>query len=141
MSESGNKVCEKVLPEEAVGVVCRLGGRVQVVEYTEISQETSQLTTPDGKLTYKAGNICNHFFTRDFLKVSLGIYFYIEILRKKTTLCSESVININENCLTTLLRRKYHTSIPRPELLTSEKRQIFFCFKFNHLPDRRVPMG
>ena len=136
MSESGNKVCEKVLPEEAVGVVCRLGGRVQVVEYSEISQETSQLTTPDGKLTYKAGNICNHFFTRDFLKVS----FCIEILRKKMTLFSESVININENCLTTLLRRKYHTSIPRPELLTSEKRQIFFCFKFNHLPDRRVPM-
>ena len=67
MSESGNKVCEKVLPEEAVGVVCRLGGRVQVVEYTEISQETSQLTTPDGKLTYKAGNICNHFFTTTFL--------------------------------------------------------------------------
>ena len=140
MSESGNKVCEKVLPEEAVGVVCRLGGRVQVVEYTEISQETSQLTTTDGKLTYKAGNICNHFFTRDFLQVSLGIHFCIEILRKKTTLCSESVININENCLTTLLRRKYHTSIPRLELLTSKKHQDFFCFKFNHLPDRRVPM-
>lgn len=72
-AESGNKVCEKVLPEEAVGVVCRVKGRIQVVEYSEITTETSQLRTEDGKLTYKAGNICNHFFTRDFLKVSSHI--------------------------------------------------------------------
>ena len=74
VSESGNKVCEKTLPEEAVGVVCRLAGKVQVVEYSEISVQTSHLTTPDGKLTYKAGNICNHFFTREFLKVSISYY-------------------------------------------------------------------
>ena len=73
-AESGNKVCEKVLPEESVGVVCRVKGKIQVVEYSEITTETSQLRTEDGKLTYKAGNICNHFFTRDFLKVSFNIF-------------------------------------------------------------------
>jgi len=67
-AESGNKVVEKVCPKEAVGVVCKLEGKIQVVEYSEISKETSELRTSDGKLTYKAGNICNHFFTRDFLK-------------------------------------------------------------------------
>jgi len=66
--ESGNKVVEKGWPEEAVGVVCKLEGKIQVVEYSEISKETSELRTADGKLTYKAGNICNHFFTREFLK-------------------------------------------------------------------------
>jgi len=66
--ESGNKVMEKGWPEEAVGVVCRLDGQIQVVEYSEIGKEASEMRTGDGKLKYKAGNICNHFFTRAFLK-------------------------------------------------------------------------
>ena len=70
--ESGNKVMEKGWPEEAVGVVCRLDGQIQVVEYSEIGKEASEMRTGDGKLKYKAGNICNHFFTRAFLKVDIN---------------------------------------------------------------------
>ena len=117
-SESGNKVVEKACPAEAVGVVCKLEGKIQVqegvsnkicfidcvkvVEYSEISQETSEQRTEDGKLTYRAGNICNHFFTRDFLKVC----FPFTIIFSRLCLSSASAMSTRGSCLTTWRRRR-----------------------------------
>lgn len=64
----GNKVVQKASPNEAVGVVCRVDGKFQVVEYSEIGQANAEATRPSGKLLYYAGNICNHFFTTTFLR-------------------------------------------------------------------------
>ncbi|CAF1435775.1 unnamed protein product [Rotaria sordida] len=64
------KVVKKTIPTEAVGVICKVGDRFQVVEYSEISEQTAHRKKSDNsdELVFNAGNICNHFFTLNFLQ-------------------------------------------------------------------------
>lgn len=62
------KVVRKTSPNEAVGVVCKVDNSYQVVEYSEITQSTAELQNDKGDLVFSAGNICNHFFTAEFLR-------------------------------------------------------------------------
>lgn len=63
------KVVPKASPSESVGVVARRGNKYGVVEYSEISKEQAERRDPEtGELSFRAGNIANHFYTTAFLK-------------------------------------------------------------------------
>lgn len=85
-AECGAKVVDKVTPQEAVGVICKVDGQYQVVEYSEITSKTAEKRNTDGKLTFSAGNICNHFFTTEFLRKIANKYegsLQLHVAKKK----------------------------------------------------------
>jgi UDP-N-acetylglucosamine/UDP-N-acetylgalactosamine diphosphorylase len=68
-ADCGNKVVWKTGAHEQVGVMALRDGKPCIVEYSDIDTDTAEQRDPNtGKLLYGAGNICNHFFTVDFLR-------------------------------------------------------------------------
>ena len=67
-ADCGNKVLWKTSPDEKVGVVATKGGNPCIVEYSDISKEMSERRDSNGRLVFGAGNICNHFYTLDFME-------------------------------------------------------------------------
>ncbi|KAI8321041.1 nucleotide-diphospho-sugar transferase [Martensiomyces pterosporus] len=68
-AECGALVVPKKSWDEPVGVICLRNGHYSVVEYSEISEDMARMTREGtSQLAYNAGNICNHFYTLDFLQ-------------------------------------------------------------------------
>ncbi|WWC72899.1 uncharacterized protein I206_106863 [Kwoniella pini CBS 10737] len=73
-SQAGAKVVKKTIPNESVGILALKGKTFTVIEYSELSKEKSELKKPnnenggEGELLFKAANIANHFYNRNFLE-------------------------------------------------------------------------
>jgi UDP-N-acetylglucosamine/UDP-N-acetylgalactosamine diphosphorylase len=67
-ADCGNKVVWKSGPHEKVGVIAEKDGKACVVEYSEISTEMAEKVDVNGRLMFGAGNICNHFYTLNFIR-------------------------------------------------------------------------
>lgn len=62
------KVVEKREPQEKVGVVGYIDGRLGLIEYSELPHSLACEENPDGSLRFGAGNIAIHILSLDFIK-------------------------------------------------------------------------
>lgn len=88
-SEMTTQVIRKQDPSERVGNVVSIDGRLQIIEYSDLSADTARQRTPDGTLKLWAGNIGVHVFQRQFLErivsSSDGLQFHQAL--KQTAYC------------------------------------------------------
>ena len=67
-AEMSFKVIEKVAPDEKLGVVVKVDGKAQVIEYSDLPAELAELREPDGGLSLWAGSIAVHILERSFVE-------------------------------------------------------------------------
>jgi UDP-N-acetylglucosamine/UDP-N-acetylgalactosamine diphosphorylase len=67
-AEMSFKVIEKQAPAEKLGVVVRVDGKAQVIEYSDLPTELAELREPDGGLQLWAGSIAVHVLERSFVE-------------------------------------------------------------------------
>ena len=65
-SEMTSQVVRKTDPLQKVGNVVSVGGVVQIIEYSDLSESFARETRADGKLKLWAGSIAVHIFKTDF---------------------------------------------------------------------------
>jgi UDP-N-acetylglucosamine/UDP-N-acetylgalactosamine diphosphorylase len=84
------KLCAKREPKEGLGVVVKRGGRYEMVEYSELTDEQAHRRTPDGELTFKYGSVAIHVFSLAFLKAEAGKPMPLHVAHKKIPVCDDA---------------------------------------------------
>ncbi len=67
-AQMSNKVVRKVSPEDRVGVICKIGNKVGVVEYSDLDAEHMYARNDKGELIFWAGSIAIHVLDVAFLE-------------------------------------------------------------------------
>ena len=89
-SDLSVKVCEKRDPQEGLGVVVERGGRTEIVEYTEFTDEQKNERLPDGSLRYRYGSVAIHVFSVPFLVREARAGLPIHVAHKKVPFVDEA---------------------------------------------------
>ncbi|MDP6693034.1 MAG: UTP--glucose-1-phosphate uridylyltransferase, partial [Phycisphaerales bacterium] len=66
--EASSKCVIKTNPDERVGVFCKRGGAVNIVEYTDLSPEQAREKNSNGNLSFGCGSIAVHMFSTGFIE-------------------------------------------------------------------------
>ena len=61
-ADCGAKTVSKVAPEERVGVLCKRGGKPDIIEYYELDETMANARDEEGELLYRNGVILNYLF-------------------------------------------------------------------------------
>jgi len=67
-AEMSSKALIKAGPKEKVGNFCLVGGRVTVIEYSDMPDELAEKRNPDGSLLFELGSIAIHIINRAFVE-------------------------------------------------------------------------
>ena len=67
-SELTSQVVRKQSPQDRVGNIVSIDGRLHVIEYSDLPDEFAERRKPDGSLAIWAGSIATHVMGLDFLK-------------------------------------------------------------------------
>ncbi len=67
-SEMSNKVVRKKYAGEKMGILCKVDGKLGLVEYSDFDESLKNATYPDGSLQFWAGNIATHIFNVSFIE-------------------------------------------------------------------------
>ena len=63
-----SKALIKAYPEEKVGNFCLSGGRITVIEYSDLTKEQAYQTDEKGELLFRLGSIAIHIISRSFIE-------------------------------------------------------------------------
>ena len=67
-SDMSSKMAQKRDPDEKVGIFGRAGGKLRVIEYSDLDPVLAQRTAPDGRLVFGAGSIAIHLISVSFVE-------------------------------------------------------------------------
>lgn len=82
-SDFSTKVISKRSADERVGVFVDIGGKLQLVEYSEFPETLAKQKNDEGKLSFRYGNTAIHLLSVDFVSKCVQRDFPCHIARKK----------------------------------------------------------